>query len=197
MLNAPNVTPLPLDEWDESLDFIKQDMNGRPINVHSLMAHNPELLKAWWSFRNYSVQGGALGKRYGELVILRVATHMKAWYEWGSHVERGLACGLSREEIDRVKVGAAAAAWSEAERALLNAIDELVVAHGIRPQTHAQLREHFSVAQIMDIIAIHGMYVTLGCMINTWGLTLDQHVKDKLPEDVTRVQFEAEYPRDV
>ena len=197
MLNAPNVIPLPLDEWDESLDFIKQDMNGRPINVHSLMAHNPELLKAWWNFRNYSVQGGALGKRYGELVILRVATHMKAWYEWGSHVERGLACGLSREEIDRVKVGGAAVAWSEAERTLLNAIDELVTEHGINPQTHAQLSAHFSTSQIMDMIAIHGMYVTLGCMINTWGLTLDQHVKDKLPEDVTRAQFEAEYPRDV
>lgn len=195
MFNAPNVTPLPLDQWDESLDFIKQDMNGRPINVHSLMAHNPELLKAWWNFRNYSVQGGALGKRYGELVILRVATHMKAWYEWGSHVERGLACGLSREEIERVKVGGAAAAWSEVDRTLLNAIDELVTSHGIRPQTHEQLRAYFSVPQIMDMIAIHGMYVTLGCMINTWGLSLDQHVKDKLPEDVNRWEFEREFPR--
>ncbi len=195
MINAPGVAPLPLDEWDDSLDFIKQDMNGRPINVHRLMAHNPELLKAWWNFRNYSVKGGALGKRYGELVILRVATHMKAWYEWGSHVERGLACGLSREEIERVKTGGAAVSWSEGERALLNGIDELITSHGLSPQTHAQLREHFSVAQIMDIIAIHGMYVTLGCMINTWGLELDQHVKDRLPEDVTREQFETEYPR--
>ena len=195
MINAPQVAPLPLDEWDESLDFIKQDMKGRPINVHSLMAHNPELLKAWWNFRNYSVQGGALGKRYGELVILRVATHMKAWYEWGSHVERGLACGLTREEIEQVKVGGAAATWTEAERVLLNAIDELILSHGIKPHTYQLLNTYFSVPQIMDMIAMHGMYVTLGCMINTWGLTLDQHVKDKLPEDVSRAQFEKEYPR--
>ena len=189
------VTPLPLDQWDDSLSLIKEDMNGRPINVHRLMAHHPELLKAWWNFRNYSVQGGELGKRNGELVILRVATHMKAWYEWGSHVERGLACGLTREEIERVKLGGEAAGWSDAELLLLNAIDELIAEHGLPPESHAQLRVHFSVPQIMDIIAIHGMYVILGCMINTWGLELDQHVKDKLPEDVTQQQFEEEYPR--
>jgi len=189
------VSPLAPDQWDESLSSVKEDMNGRPINVHRLMAHHPELLKAWWNFRNYSVQGGELGKRKGELVILRVAIHMKAWYEWGSHVERGLACGLSREEIERVKLGGNAEGWEESEALLLNAIDELIATHGLSPASHAQLRVHFSVKQIMDIIAIHGMYVILGCMINTWGLELDSHVQDKLPEDVTRVAFETSYPR--
>lgn len=188
-----SVKPLPLQEWDESLGFIINDMNGRPINVHRLMAHHPELLKAWWNFRNYSVQGGKLGKRKGELVILRVAIHMKAWYEWGSHVERSLACGLSREEIERVKQGGNAADWEISESLLLIAVDELIATHGLSAQTHQQLREYYNVPQIMDIIAIHGMYVILGCMINTWGLALDQHVKDKLPDDVTREQFEAVY----
>lgn len=189
------VSPLALDQWDESLSFIKADMNGSPINVHRLMAHHPDLLKAWWNFRNYSVQGGALGKRKGELVILRVALHMKAWYEWGSHVERGLACGLSREEIERVKLGGNASGWDESEAVLLNAIDELIETHGLKPATHVQLRVHYDVKQIMDMIAIHGMYVILGCMINTWGLELDSHVQAKLPEDVTKAEFEVYYPR--
>lgn len=128
------VNPLAPEQWDESLSFIKEDMNGLPINVHRLMAHHPELLKAWWNFRNYSVQGGALGKRKGELVILRVAIHMKAWYEWGSHVERGLACGLSREEIERVKLGGNAEGWEKDEALLLNAIDELIATHGLSPR---------------------------------------------------------------
>ncbi|WP_339674081.1 carboxymuconolactone decarboxylase family protein [Dasania marina] len=189
------VKPLAIDEWDESITDIKQDMNGHPINVHSLMAHHPELLKSWWSFRNYSVKGGELGKRKGELVILRVAVHMKAWYEWGSHVERSLACGLTRQEIERVKQGGKAPGWEISEALLLNAIDELITNHGLSSKSHAQLRDHFSIKQIMDIIAIHGMYVILGCMINTWGLELDTHVAEKLPSDVTQEHFEAEFPR--
>ena len=82
--------PLPSEHWDKTLEPIIAGTNGGPINVHKLMANNPALLKAWWDFRNHSVEGGTLGKRSGELVILRVAVHMQAWYEWGSHVDRGL-----------------------------------------------------------------------------------------------------------
>jgi hypothetical protein len=43
----------------------------------------------------------------------------------------------------------------------------------LSPGTHTALREYFSVQQVMDIMAIHGMYVNLGCMVNPWGLELD------------------------
>jgi hypothetical protein len=42
----------------------------------------------------------------------------------------------------------------------------------------------------MDLIAIHGMYVILGGILNTLGLDLDEHIQQLLPEDVTREQFE-------
>ena len=99
MQNSLKVLPLDAEQWPPELDFIIEDMSGVPINVHKLLANHPELLKAWWNFRNYSVKGGKLGQRKGELVILRVAIHMQAWYEWGSHVERSLACGLSLDEL--------------------------------------------------------------------------------------------------
>jgi hypothetical protein len=189
------VKPLPVEQWDKSLAHIAAAMKGNPINVHKLMANHPELLKAWWNFRNYSVVGGDLGKRKGELVILRIGLHMKAWYEWGSHVERSLACGLSMVEIERVKQGAQAPEWAVDEALILIAVDELITTYSIRPETHKALRKYFSLKQVMDIIAIHGMYVILGCMINTWGLELDEHVQARLPQGCSREAFEQEYPR--
>ena len=189
------VAPLPASDWDASLSSIIEDMDGAPINVHGLMANHPDLLKAWWSFRNYLVQGGALGRRNGELVILRVAVQLRAWYEWGSHVERAMACGLTLEEIERVKQGAKAPGWNASEAALLSAVDELIATHGLAPDSHAKLREHYSVKQVMDIMAIQGMYVILGCMINTWGLELDARVREMLPDGVTKEEFESEFPR--
>ena len=195
MKDSKKVAPLPVSGWDDSLSHVIKDMQGQPLNVHSLMANHPELLKAWWDFRNYSVVGGDLGKRRGELVILRVAMHMKSWYEWGSHVERALVCGLTLEEIERVKQEAHAPGWAPDDVLLLKAVDELITNHAIAPGTLAELYQHYSPRQVMDLIAIQGMYVTLGCMINTWGLELDEHVLEKLPESVSKEQFETEFPR--
>ncbi len=194
-MSTTTASPLPLEDWDPSLSHVIEDMKGRPLNVHSLLANHPALLRAWWDFRNYSVAGGDLGARGGELVILRTAVHLKAWYEWGSHVDRGLACGLSMEEIDRVKRGPLDEAWSEADRLLLQAVDELFAEQAISAETQSELAKHYSVRELMDIMAIHGMYVILGCMINTWGLELDAHVQARLPEETTKESFEAEFPR--
>jgi 4-carboxymuconolactone decarboxylase len=193
MTQQIKLLPLPDDQWDESIAHIKREMKGRPLNVHGLMANHPQLLKAWWNFRNYSVQGGDLGPRKAELVILRVALHMKAWYEWASHVERGLDCGLTLKEIERVELGPEATGWETSEALLLHAIDELIANRGLSKISQARLREYYSVTQIMDIIAIHGMYIILGCMINTWGLELDPRVEDKLPASIRKDQFESKY----
>ncbi|HET6565812.1 MAG TPA: carboxymuconolactone decarboxylase family protein [Xanthomonadales bacterium] len=183
------VIPLPVDQWDPGLQEIARDMNGQPINVHKLMAHHPELLKAWWNFRNHSVRGGALGQRLGELVILRVAVHMKTWYEWASHVDRSLAVGLSLEEIERVKLGAGASGWTAQERWVVQAVDELVRAHAISASTLESLQQFCSLEQVFDLIAIQGMYVILAGFINSFGLELDEIVQERLPDGVSEAAF--------
>lgn len=179
------LSPLPVEQWSDQLEHVIADMQGEPINVHKLMAHNPGLLKAWWDFRNYSVAGGSLGKRLGELVILRTAIHMQAWYEWASHVERALACGITASEIDQVKQRVPGPDWADHEGLLLQAVDQLMLEQRISVGLMAQLHQYFSQQQVMDIIAIHGMYVILGNMINTWGLALDESVRDRLPPAFT------------
>jgi len=164
-------------------------MKGAPINVHQLMANNPNLLKAWWDFRNYSVEGGTLGKRGGELVILRVAVHMQAWYEWGSHVDRALACGLTIEEINRVLLHSTNEHWHDTDACILRSVDELIKNHCLSAQTQVELSKYFSSAQVMDIIAIHGMYVILACMIKSWGLTLDDAVQARIKEQTSEHSF--------
>jgi 4-carboxymuconolactone decarboxylase len=185
----PQVSPLAPEHWDPSLNHIREDMNGVPIHVHQLMANNPTLLKAWWDFRNYSVDGGTLGKRKGELVILRVAVHVQAWYEWGSHVDRSLACGMTMKEINAVLNYPISNSWTEEEAALLTAVDELMLQRQLSKNTQARLAEYYDTAQVMDIMAIHGMYVILACMINTWGLELDAAVVERIQGQACEQQF--------
>ena len=182
--------PLPTDEWDPSLQPVLDDTKGRPLNVHGLMAHQPALLGAWWDLRNYTIAGGDLGQRQTELLILRVALLLGNWYEWASHVQRGLATGLTMAEIERVKAGPDDPAWQPDERVLIRAIDELVQDRAITDATLAALREHFSDRQILDAIVTQGAYITLGCLLNTFETPLDEHILADLPAEVTRDSFE-------
>ena len=178
-----------LKNWDPSLKFIIEEMNGSPLNVHKLLAKHPNLLKAWWNFRNYSVAGGNLGKRQGELVILRVAFYLKSWYEWASHVDRSLKVGISLEEIQNVNKPLDPNDWSDKEFLLLNAVDQLIENKCLSKAQYEKLSSYFSERQIMDLIAIHGMYLILGCMINIWGLPLDNDIKERLPSSVNEQSF--------
>jgi alkylhydroperoxidase family enzyme len=177
------------ENWDPSLDFIIKQMNGAPLNVHKLLAKHPRLLAAWWNFRNYSVEGGDLGRRCGELVILRVASYLKSWYEWSSHVDRSLKCGLKLSEIKNVNKELDESDWSKKEFLLLSAVDQLIAKKRLDNNLYRDLRSYFSDKQIMDIVAIHGMYIILGCMINIWGLTLEDDIAQRLPESITETQF--------
>ena len=177
------------ENWDPSLDFIIKQMNGAPLNVHKLLAKHPKLLAAWWNFRNYSVEGGDLGRRCGELVILRVASYLKSWYEWSSHVDRSLKCGLKLSEIKNVNKELDESDWSKKEFLLLSAVDQLIAKKRLDNNFYRDLRSYFTDKQIMDIVAIHGMYIILGCMINIWGLTLEDDIAQRLPESITETQF--------
>lgn len=174
--------PLPLQDWDASLDPVIDDMRGLPLNVHSLLANHPPLLEAWWRLRMYLVKGGDLGQRHCELVILRIAVHMRSWYEWASHVLRGMESGLSLEEIDGLLHNDHQ--WNVEDAVLIEAVDEIAQQHAISPATLERLSSHYSDQQILDIVHLHGMYTTLACLIKTWGIELDEHVEKRLPGSV-------------
>jgi len=182
--------PLPVEQWDPSLQHIIDAMNGRPIEIHCLLANHPALLTAWWNYRMHSVHGGELEQRDCELVILRVAVHMRAWYEWAAHVDRGLAAGIGLDEICRV-ADPSAADWSARDAALLAAVDDLVSAHRIAAQTEARLARHFTARQQLDIVSLQGMYVTIACIIGTWPIAIEAELAARLPESVTEESFRA------
>jgi alkylhydroperoxidase family enzyme len=193
MSKNTGLKPLSPGEWDPSLKRIVEEMAGRPLAVHGLMANHPDLLSAWWDMRNHTVSGGDLTQRQAELVILRVAWHMQNWYEWGSHVQRGLAAGLSASELERVTLGPNADGWERPEQLLLAAVDELMAEKRLSPEFIQQFREHFSERQLLDVIVTQGVYVILGCMLNTWAVPLDEHVAASLPVGVNRESFESKF----
>src|SRR5687767_15602169 len=126
---TPRIPPTTRVDRDERTEELLATMMRRPdgtdLNIFATLAHHPKLLKRWAQFGGTLLFGGALPPRDRELLILRTAWLCDAEYEWGQHVGIGLSAGLTEDEIERIHGGPTSSEWSERDRALLAAADEL------------------------------------------------------------------------
>ena len=146
---------------------------GRVLNIFRTMAHAPKALKAFLTWGNYILsKKNDLPAREREIVILRTGWLCRSGYEWTQHVEIGLRCGLTPEEIDRIKAGPDAG-WNAADAALVRAADELHADQFISTPTWTALLAHFSQKQAMDVVFTAGQYTQVCMMLNSFGVQLD------------------------
>jgi 4-carboxymuconolactone decarboxylase len=179
-LNQPRIHPLSNDrltpEQAETLASLGGGgviPAGPVLNIFRTMAHAPKALKAFLAWGNYVLsKKNDLPAREREIVILRTGFLCRSGYEWTQHVEIGLLCGLTPDEIVRLKAGPEAG-WSPADAALIRAADELNADHFIRDTTWAALLTHFSEKQAMDVVFTAGQYTQVSMILNTFGVQLD------------------------
>lgn len=174
-LETPRIGPLREDELSaEQRAILAPLMAQMPLlNIFATMARNPAALKAFLVWGNYILApDGSLTTRQREIIILRVGFLCKSGYEFAQHEQIGLAAGLSRDEIARLKQGADAG-WAAAEAVLIRMADELVADHFISDQTWRQLRANFSEVQCMDAVYTVGQYTQVSMLLNSFGVQLD------------------------
>jgi alkylhydroperoxidase family enzyme len=151
--------------------------------IHFTMLRHPDL---WEKISNLSIQLSAHGKiapRERELLILRTGWLCRAPFEWGEHVKFGLQLGLTAEEIERVKLGSAAADWNAHDRALMQAVEEL---HGdamISDATWDALRETYSEEECFELTVLVGQFVTTAFWLNSLRIPLNPGIR-KLTDTV-------------
>jgi alkylhydroperoxidase family enzyme len=167
-LDKPRLRPLADAELDPELRDRLGD--GPILNIFRTLAHHPKLLKRWLVFGNHVLARNTLAPRERELVILRIGWLCRAGYEWGQHVRIARESGLSDDEISRIPRGADAPGWSELDRALLRATDEL---HGdafISDATWQALAQQLEPQQLIDLVFTVGQYQMVSMALNTLGV---------------------------
>jgi alkylhydroperoxidase family enzyme len=164
-LDEPRVPPLAPEEIDPELR-----LGDTPLNIFRTLAHHPKLLKRWLVFGNHLLAKSSLPPRERELAILRVGWLCRSGYEWGQHVTIGRTAGLDDEEIERVTRGPEAEGWSEAERAVLRATDELHEDYFVSDATWEELGRHFETQAVMDLVFTVGQYHLVSMALNTFGV---------------------------
>jgi AhpD family alkylhydroperoxidase len=146
----------------------------RPPRVFTTLARHRRVFRAWLRFAGRLMPGGALPRSDTELVILRVSVNCGSDYEWDHHVALGRRAGLRDEQIARVAEGAEADGWSNHERALLRAVDELERDSVIADATWSELRERYDDRQLIELCLLAGHYTMLAGALNSLGVQPDE-----------------------
>ena len=185
-LNAPRIEPVDLDRLDADQraalePFLASGPNGQGgkvgggkiLNIFRTLAHAPKALTAFLGWGNYILsRRNALTPRDRELVILRTGYNCRSGYEWTQHKRIGLDCGLSEDEIARIKAGADAADWSGLDRAMLRATDELTADHFVTDTTWAALAPLGDKGR-MDLVMTVGQYTQVSMILNSFGIQVE------------------------
>jgi len=107
-----------------------------------------------------------------QLVILRVAWVRQVPYIWGEHVPVSKKLGLSSDDIEQVTNGSGSAYWSEHERALLRATEELLENAMISDESWGMLARVYDEKQLFELPILVGQFSTVGYFQNALRVPL-------------------------
>lgn len=168
---APLEPPYP-DDVQASFDRVMPP-GVAPLVLFRTLARSS---RAWRKFRAASLlDDGPLPLRCRELVILRVCARTGCEYEWGVHVTVfAEAAGLDAATVEATRhVPLTTDRWSDAERALLAAVDALHERATLSDDEYAELARHFDDDQVLEILLLSGFYRTVSYVANGLRLPLE------------------------
>ena len=191
--------PMPASEWSPEVREMLAGTQGRVasleggarrdpaqvLNILRTLAYHPKLMKPFLGFATAIAQQGVLSRRESELLALRASWNAQSDFEWGHHVKYAQAAGLSDPEIARIAVGPGAPDWSESDRDLLLAADQLHARQQIDDALWARLAGRYDPAQLVELPFVVGQYAMLSMVANMTGVALEAG-HDSLPDPLPK-----------
>ncbi len=145
-------------------------VGGPPPNIFLTLGRHPRLFAPWLAFAAQMMPRGALPREDTELLILRVAWNTRCRYEWDHHVRMGREAGLSDTDMERVCDGPEAEGWTERQRDLLAACDELHTEGVLSDATFERLSAHLNDKRLVEFCFLVGHYEMLAMTLLSLGV---------------------------
>lgn len=177
---APRVPPVKPEEFDENAlriaALLRQTFglpeNGDVPDAVATMIRHPLLYQAQMEFVARRFPLLVLGRRDFELIILRTAWVCRSDYLWGEHVKAGKMHGLSSDEIERIAQGPDAPCWSERDKAILQAVDDLHRDMRISDEVWTMLVRHLDEKELIELLHLVGFHHEIAFTYNSLGVRL-------------------------
>lgn len=176
----PRIAPLTPEELGQdalaNMNNLRKGISATASNkvtdyVATMMRH-PELYQTHVAVA-LKLFNGVLTVRDRELAILRTGWLCQAPFEFGEHVKLGKRlASLTDEEIERVTQGSSAPGWSEHDRAVVRAAEELHTDAMVSDETWAVLAKSLDEKQLIELLMVVGHYQKVAFIQNSLRIRL-------------------------
>src|SRR5262245_29616122 len=167
----PRIAPIePPYPAEVQADFDRLMRGAPPLLLFRTVAHNPRVLQRFMA--GALLDRGSISLRSRELMILRTCARCGAEYEWGVHVAIfGTKAQWTAQELRASVHGAAGdACWQVEERLVIRLADALHDTNRVDDGLWAELAAHFAPDQLVELIALAGLYHGVSYLINATGV---------------------------
>lgn len=142
-------------------------------HLFSTLGRTGGLFRGWLHFSGRLMPGGKLPRYETELVIIRVAHLRGCEYEMDHHIRLGKRAGVTQPILDRLREGPSAAGWTDKERALLTAVDQLVGTRDLDDTAWRELAVHYDERRLIEIVLLTNQYEGLASTITALRIQTD------------------------
>ncbi len=170
-LTEPRIALVSAAEMNEEQRSLVTERQSH-VNLFQLLARHPEVLRRVKAVGSFANRDTKLPAKDRELMILRIAWHYDAEFEWGQHYQQAIDSGWSAEDCERVKHRSEIDGWDDWAAALLRATDGLLDQAMIPTAAWDVLRTRYSEEMMLELIIFFGHYTMISMFANTFGLGL-------------------------
>lgn len=174
--SQPRLEPL---EW--AAELAREAMKSSPanvVNMRATMAHNRLVSKAMGMFSQTILLKfeDQLTRRDVEIAVLRTCWNCGSEYTFGQHGLVALVDGVTQGELYDATRPISQGSWTPAEAAMLQLVDDLCADDCVSDAAWAKAAQHYSAADMCQMLAVSGCYRMVCGFNNSAGVQLEDGV---------------------
>ncbi len=149
-------------------DEIARVRGGVVRGPFPIWLRNPELADRASQLGNVLRARGKLEKHLFELMVLIVARHWSAQYEWFAHAKAALQAGLSPEVIEAIQNRRRPESLREDEQLIYDTVTELVETRSLSQASYDRALAELGLDLLIELITAAGYYVMIAMVLNAF-----------------------------
>jgi alkylhydroperoxidase family enzyme len=160
---------------DDMRAFLARWSGGmfRNVSVNPVLltfAHHPHLADVFSQFNIHLLSSSTLPVKQRQIAIMRTAWICKATYMWSSHLRTSINIGLQPDMYKPIQVGASDPYFTEFERTIIRATEELVNDKKVGDVNWQALSGEWNNQQMLDFLFTVGCYVAVAGVMRSTGV---------------------------
>jgi 4-carboxymuconolactone decarboxylase len=165
---VPDLDPQEMTAEQQRVYAEVKGPRGNVGGPFALWVRLPLIADAANRFGNAVRLDGKLDRRLFELIVLVIARHWSAQYEWFVHEPAALKAGLAPGIVDAIRVGMQAPFERDDERIVAGLTAELQETRTVSQATFDRVIAAFGLELMIEMISVIGFYTTAAMMINAF-----------------------------